>query len=253
MKRYLITILIGFNLFSCLSESKKDETNSNQETTTTSIENTVGERIDGPANVRDTINGKIIFKLYDNVLVESTPEENDWNVIGIMPSNPKSDYNENLLKKGVKILVDDQVIGETLHNVEVIMGLSGYTHKNNIRQNTIIENALKSHLISTNYSRKIEGFKSFIADFNLEKDEQFEGLVVYYKYENWIDDPSPMMRIGLVFENDKLISILHSRSLIIKETTDHKLDYAFDCLTYNDVSNTENIVKRFNHFVNSVD
>ena len=39
----------------------------------------LGERIDGPANVRDSANGKIIFTLNDDVLIETAPQEKNGN------------------------------------------------------------------------------------------------------------------------------------------------------------------------------
>jgi len=43
----------------------------NQAFTQEKISNKVlGERINGPANIRDTINGKILFSLDDNVKIE---------------------------------------------------------------------------------------------------------------------------------------------------------------------------------------
>ncbi len=255
MKKYII-LLVSFCLVSCISEKKKEEENSDSEEEIIiqkETEPTIGERINGPANVRDTIDGEILFTLNDNVWVESTLEENDWNIIGIMPTNPKSDFVNNHLKKGVKILVNGEVIGETKKEVEVSMGLIGYTHKENIKTNTVIENALMNHFEKQKAKRNLEDFKNFITNFKLEQDDQFKGMSVYYNYESWIDDPSPMIRIGLVFKNEKLIAILHSRPLTIEGTKDHKLDYAFDCLTFTDTENSDEIIKTFNQFVNSVD
>ncbi|NHN24693.1 hypothetical protein FIA58_003305 [Flavobacterium jejuense] len=259
MKKYSL-ILMVFCFISCLSEKKQEEeqekenTNLKEEITTPKeTEPIIGERIDGPANVRDTIDGEVLFTLYDNTFVESTPKENDWNKIGILPTNPKSDFENDHLKKGVKIIVDGQIVGETKKDVELSMGLIGYTHKENIKAHSIIENILMDLFKKQKNKRNLEDFKSFITNFKLEKETQFEGMTVYYNYENWIDDPSPMMRIGLVFKNKNLVAILHSRPLTIEGTKDNKLDYAFDCLTFTDVKDADEIVKIFNHFVHSVD
>lgn len=251
MIRYLI-ILLGLLFASCSTETNTTDKKSDPQDNI-SVEPIIQERIDGPANIRDTINGEIVFKLYDNVLIECTQLENGWYIIAIDPTNPAEDYRDNFIKKGTKILVNNQVVGETVQDAEVTLGLNGYTHKDNIKSETIIELVLTEHIKSISPDRTILDFTPIIDKFQLDKDDQFEGYTVYYNYENWIDDPSPMMRIGLVFKDNKLVAILHSRPLDIKNTTDNKLDRGFDCLTYNDIVNTDDIVKMFNNFVNSVD
>lgn len=214
----------------------------------------IGERIDGPANIRDTVNGKIIFKLYDNVLVVCTPPQNNWCRIAIMPSNPPKDYYKNFIVKGTKILVDGKIVGETVENSEVTFGMRGYTYIDNIKPETIIENGLMSYIGNNDTAHSFNYFLDFINNFQLRKWQmQINGYIVYSKDENWIEDASPMDRIGLVFENEKLVAILHSRPISIDGTIDYKLDRGFDCLVFKDVKNPESIVKMFNEFVNSVD
>src|SRR5574344_2167996 len=43
----------------------------------------LGERINGPANIRDTINGRILFSLDDTVKVECTEAKNNWHIVGL--------------------------------------------------------------------------------------------------------------------------------------------------------------------------
>jgi hypothetical protein len=226
-----------------------------------SSEKIVEERINGPANIRDTIGGKILFRLNDNARVSCTPLENNWYVVGVMMDIDTSEFGNNKVLKGRKILVNNKESGEVLRDMEVstAMGgdvawavISGYTHKDNIKQETILENVLKKK-INDNSDRKINSFKDIIDDFQLEKDDQFKGYTVYYNYENWIDDPSPMWRIGLVFQNDTLVAILHSRPIQINATKDYQLDRGFDCILFNDTKDKEKLVQTFNHFVNSVD
>jgi hypothetical protein len=258
MKKIIIFLAV-FSLMSCLSDKKEKEGDSEKEEQLMNEEQAIneepilGERVEGPVSVRDTIDGKVIFTLNDNVLIETVHEENGWNVIGILPTNPESDFEDGVLKKGVKILVDKQVVGKTKKEVELMMGLVGYIQKENIKPNTIIENAIMSHFEENKDSREFVNFKKIISNFKLQKDDQFDGMTIYYNYENWIVDPSPMMRIGLVFKNERLIAVLHSRPLVIEGTKDNKLDHAFDCITFKDVENADGIVKIFNHFVNSGD
>lgn len=228
----------------------------------TATERIVGERIDGPANVRDGINGKLLFSLDDQVLVSSTPLENDWYRIGLLMDIDTSELGINTVKKGRKIIVDGEEVGEIKADMRVWTGtnyqkawveLSGYTHKDNIKPGSIIENVLPDYLQTADGERSLPQLQTFIRQFEMENAEQFEGYTIYYNYENWLEDPSPMWRIGLVFQKDKLVSILHSRPLEIPGTTDHKLERGFDCLVYDDVANGHEIVKLFNDFVTAVD
>lgn len=221
----------------------------------------VGERINGPANIRDTINGKILFTLNDNVFVTCRPLENNWYIVGTMMDIDTSEFGMDILRKGRKILVDNTEFGKIMSDMEVSTSLGkdqawatiiGYTHKDNIKSETIIENMLIKH-IAKHQDRTLASYQSFIDKFTLEKDDQFNGYTLFYNYENWIDDPSPMWRIGLVFQDNLLIAILHSRPLTINQTTNYQLDRGFDCLVFNDTKNKKELLKMFNHFVNSVD
>jgi hypothetical protein len=221
----------------------------------------IGERIDGPANVRDAVNGKLLFSLEDHVLVACTPLEGDWYKVGVQMEIKKEEFGIDRLQKGRKILVDGKEVGEILAETEVVTGMGkhawaeliGYTHKDNIKPSSIIENVLQSYLQTDGNSRMMQDFKPFIQQFELELTDQFEGYQIYYNYENWIEDPSPMWRIGLVFQENKLVAILHSRPLSIPNTENHPLDRGFDCLTYNDFEKAKETVALFDTFVNSVD
>ena len=252
MRVFLILI---FELFLCICAAgiNGNRTNMNADSISQDKEPIIGERIDGPANIRDTINGEIIFKLYDNVLVVCTPPKNGWHIIAIEPTNPPSDYSKNFIKKGTKILVGNLVVGEAIQNAEVTFGLRGYTQEANIKPETIIENALTPLLQKLDTTRSLLNFQKFINNFQLRKDDQFKDYTVYYNGENWIEDASPMHRIGLVFQNNRLVAILHSRPLKIINTIDYRLDRAFNCLVYNDIKKPDKIVQMFNNFVNSVD
>lgn len=222
----------------------------------------LGERIDGPAGIRDTINGKLLFTLNDNTLVQCTPMENGWYVVGIMMDLDTGELRISKVKKGRKIMSGGSLTGEINADMQVSTTtdykhvwteLIGYTHKDNIRPESIIENALLTYMETNSGKRTEKDFEPFIRNFGLEKDEQLEGYIVYNTYENWIADPSPMWRLGLVFRSGQLVALLHSRPLQIAETTDHDLGSGFDCLTYNDDSRATEVVKMFRHFVKQVD
>jgi len=262
MKKYLI-IAFSLLLFSC---SNNDESSIYNNDTLVTKEKEVffGERIDGPANVRDSINGSIKFILTDDLIVENSEQINDWCEVGVFIPLTTKQYEESALIKGTKIYDKaGSLICETVSDVELWMTnenggdkygfIGGYTHKTNIKNETIIENALTKYINSVGINRNLKDFIKAIEQFQLERDEGFKGFEVFFNYESWIVDPSPMMRIGLVFQKERLVAIIHSRPLQINGTSDNKLDYAFDCLTYNDIDNKDEIVSMFNLYVNSVD
>jgi hypothetical protein len=276
--RTIFILLIAFTLFTCSSENSEQDQSSNDpqsaaitEPAQKSREVTpqvkapnpiIGERIDGPANIRDQINGKLLFSLNDHTLVSCTSLKNDWYQIGLLMDVDANQSGMLDISEGRKIRVDGKEVGEIKSDMTVYTGtdgekswaeLIGYTHKDNIKPESIIETALSEYMKTVDNERSVAQFQNFIQEFQMEQNDGFEGYTIYYNYENWIEDPSPMWRIGLVFQNNRLVCILHSRRLEIPGTTDHRFNRGFDCLTYKDVDNSSEIVKMFRQFVNSVD
>lgn len=185
------------------------------------------EIIDGPANVRDKPNGKIKYSLLDSIAVEYIEQVNNWYKIGIFCLVDTCDlfvltnneYPDMILKKGVQIKDSlNKKIGHTLDSIRgwpynrkpntygcLEMILEGYTHEQNIRPNSIVENALDSLLRSG--KNTYEDFSKHIDQFNYYEWSLF--LDSYILYESWFSDPSPGPRIILFFENNKLFAILY--------------------------------------------
>lgn len=223
----------------------------------------ISERIDGPANIRDTINGKVLFTLYDGALVSNcSPLENDWYRVGVFADIDTSEVRMDSITIGRKIIVDGKEIGEVIAAHEIFTsyggdrawaGLIGYTHKNNIDPSTIIEPALEKEMRDLQGKRTLEAWGPFIQRFALERDADFLGYNFYFNYENWLDDPSPGFRIGLVFEQGKLVAVLHSRPLVLPGTSDHKLNGAFDLLTYTDFGKANTFIADVREWMQTVD
>ena len=234
-KFYVIfSILI---LFSCKNEIKKDSVIENETIPKTIKKNQhlIGERIDGPANVRDKPNGKTLFELKDNTLVECTPLNENWHQILVYTDiNPK-EYGIDSLKKSRSIITNNQIIGVIKNTLVVDTGydgknyyaiLWGYTHKNNIKPESVIENAVEKKLLEKNYN--LHNWDKFIRNFDMERDAfNYEGIESFYNYENLIEDPSPGFRIVLLFEKKKLIGLLHSRTIAIPNSETHILDWPY--------------------------
>lgn len=134
--KHLLYILTLIFLSSCSNTADKNESKISNE----QAELVLGERIDGPANIRDTVNGKILFTLNDNVVVETTPTQNKWLVAGVFVMlTPKQIEDFRIMPGTDLISTDKNVIGKTLDTVGIWMaedssGLIGaYTHIDNIK------------------------------------------------------------------------------------------------------------------------
>jgi len=224
----------------------------------------VGEKIDGPANIRDSINGNLLFELFDNVEIQSADFKNDWCEIGLFVKLNEKEYKNGKVEKGKDLInYDGQIIGKTLKEVTTWTDISnkdgyygfiaGFTHKNNIKKESLIENILIDYL-KTN-SRNKNDFVSFIDKYEFEKREDILNYQCFYVYENWITDPSPGFRVCLLFQDNILQGIFHSRNIQIPNTTHYKLNNDFNVLFFDDYPKTKQVefVNYMNEWLNSVD
>lgn len=224
------------------------------------------ERIDGPANIRDTVNGKILFTLNDNVPVTTTDTINGWCQVGLEIDITKKEQDSFKLPKNYKIIVNGKEVGETTDTVvfsgsfvykNQIKGiLTGYTSYSNIKKETIPENALAAIINSLKDSLTRSDFEKYFKNFSFEDfGTMAGGLKGYSIYENWIDDPSPGQRLVLFFEKDKLFAIIHTRKIDSQLLKNRKLDENFYLSVYGN-KNAEKIKAlgiAFNTFLKGVD
>lgn len=195
------------------------------------------ERIDGPANIRDNPQGQTTFSLNDNVEVDTSPLLNDWYEIVITVKLTKEQYDASPagLKKGTRLYNDNgEEIGVVLQDLklsgEMTGGgapgipkwyageLRGYTFKSNIRPESIIEPVISALITANRTKLTRQAFEKHMTDFNYQ-----EGLAIrdmpqydtYMVHESILDDPSPLDRIRLIFQAEKLVAIIHSRDLQI--------------------------------------
>jgi hypothetical protein len=245
----------------CL-DAPRSEATATVESSSSSASPVVGERIDGPANVRDTVNGKHIFTLFDKALVDNLTLENDWYRVGIYADIDTSEFGMDSIHPGRKILVDGEVIGEVVKTMSATTShggkkawvfLYGYTHMENIDPESIIEPELEKYIQHSNGARTLRSWQPFIDRFALQDDSDFLGYRLFSNYENSFDDPSPSFRIGLAFEKDRLVAILHSRPIRVLGTQENLLDGAFDCVTYPDFAQREKFLMDLQAWMNSVD
>lgn len=257
----LIFLLIFF--MSCISNKTKEK-GINKAEPANETELIIGERIDGPANIRNKPNGEVLFELYDNALVEVTTKPiDDWYEVLVYADIKYNEYGMDSITKNRPIIVNNDTVGRVLktHSVSTGQGgnfayamLYGHTYRNNIKTETIIETAFKKELSQS--GRKLNSWDSFIKSFDLDTNAVgYDQFQTFYNYENSIEDPSPGFRVVLLFENDHLIGLVHSRKLKIDKSTTHKLDASYFVTFFEDYPEKAQMefVKYMNEWVKGVD
>ncbi|HVY76867.1 MAG TPA: hypothetical protein VG890_18700 [Puia sp.] len=128
MKSYIISAIAVFIIPGC--QSAKTDTHHGKDTAqhvqlvdSPDSLHVVGELIDGPANGRDTVNGKILFSLFDEAPVESTDAINKWVQVGLFIDVTTSQFKVLRLEKGDTIFLNKKQVGVALDNVQLRAGL----------------------------------------------------------------------------------------------------------------------------------
>ncbi|MFD2033146.1 hypothetical protein ACFSKL_00005 [Belliella marina] len=222
-----------------------------------------GERIDGPANLSDKENGKLILSLEDNVLIETSPSQGDWLKIGFFVQiAPDESSMIKLFPEDQLKAPDGSYIGRVKDTLEVwrihenVGLIEGYTHIGNIKENSIPETALENALKRSDFTKSsldnyMESFE-FI-EYKLNQELNYRQLFIY---ESYVVDPSPRDRITLFFDDfDMLMGIFHSRELQLPEYETFELirGHSFTCIADLDKSETQRIIQERIKFYNSID
>jgi hypothetical protein len=101
--------------------------------------------IDGPANIRDKPNGRIIASLDDGVSVECKHRVGDWYLTAIAVKIPSVSVEQNHVKKNtVLVTASNKPVGKTVSSTPLLYpklywdGFTGkieaYTHAQNLRK-----------------------------------------------------------------------------------------------------------------------
>lgn len=251
---YISLIIIG------CSSTSNDEIESLENNISVPI---IAERIDGPANIRDRPNGEILFSLNDNVLVDVSPSKDDWHELIVyaetneLNKDVDSIYKDSpifLDKKNAGTIIKTQFAYRTNSGKESYIMLHGFTHKDNIKPETILENQLLKGLKESN--RKFDYWKEFIHSFKLRNEAfDYEGFDSYYNYENGVEDPSSGFRIVLLFEKEELKGFIHSRALKLEGMITHKLERGYHISYYHDYpqNRQHNFIDYFEDWIQGVD
>lgn len=190
----------------------------------------VVERINGPANIRDTVNGKILFSLPDGVNIETSPAINKWVKIGVYLKLTPKQIEKFQIEKGENLRNEKgDPIGVTLHQVNISMVedeigyVEAYTHQDNINRAFNPEQELMK--ILTQGSNQKKAFDSYMKKFGFEEYQEDHILKYkqYFIYESTVVDFSPLDRITLLFNQNTLSGIFHTRNIIAKGYKTHSL------------------------------
>lgn len=177
--------------------------------------NVMAANIDGPANLRDKPNGRLICSINDNQYVYAYDPKNNWFKITVNVKIKKSDMpDKNEIPSGVMFYGNDlkAIIGSTKAIItdEFIIGpskddffdiaITCYTYKNNLKPGSLLERELE-RIISTDSYHELKGFYEKF-DF---RENEVDEYTVWYTY----DTPSPWhyndFRIIIYFDSDKNI------------------------------------------------
>jgi hypothetical protein len=228
-------------------------------------EKVIAERLSGTATLLDTINGRRIATMYDNVLLNAGTPKGNWVMVGIETEiNPVQDKSL-MLKKGQKLLIKGKPVGEALEDIQLELtgqnkegartGLFyGYMPAGKIKAGSVIETAL-SEYVQQHPGRTLPDMQAFIKQFQLQTTGFNEPFQEYANYESTVDDPSPAYRTVLVFYKNILIGVVDSRHTKLQGTTEHKLDRGFHGYFFADTDSKlqQEYIRMFNNFINSVD
>ena len=182
--------------------------------------------IDGPANIREKPNGKLLFELYDNSAVTSTVLKNNWYNIGLFVkvNNIKS---KSYLNEGDLIFnINNEKIGIVINKTPIHLKRSesdigfifGYTFKNNIKKIKSPEYVLEK-LVEENAARTKEEFNYLLSQYHFElygrNKYLIPGIEMYTISESILYDITPTFRISLLFKDNRIVAVVHTRKLNI--------------------------------------
>ena len=192
-------------------------------------ENLISEHIDGPANIRDKANGKVLFSLEDQTVVYTLDSENGWQQLAVMVDQVPEENSWDI-KKGTVLTKDGKTIGKVLEDMkaETIYTvnnaektkygiLAGYSAVSNIRKETTAEYVFAKLAADTTQPLTLERLKPFLKTFEFD---EFEPLIpectsAYVIYDGEFLMPTAAPRFWPVFKGNELVAVFYSRKMDI--------------------------------------
>ena len=179
-------------------------------------------RIDGPANIRENPKGKAILLLNDGVYVDCDCEElnTDWFLIGIT-IKLEPDRDSFYIKKNQLLYdLDGQEIGKALTPLRIeqhyekkdgkhIGDIVAYTHKDNIRKNSFLLNALTDILAHKNTGLTFLNLTDHLKEFRYQPWIDTNKFKTFTYSDPWMVTETPSLRVSLIFHREKLVAVIH--------------------------------------------
>jgi hypothetical protein len=222
----------------------------------------VGEKINGPANIRDTVNGKILFSLNDGVIIETSPAINKWVKIGVFVKLTGKQIEDFKLEKNISLINEDgKTIGKTISQVEISMieeemgYIEAYTHQDNINLAFNPEVQLMKILALGNYQKKaLEPFMKKFGFTEYQEDSKLK-FTQYFIYESTVVDFSPLDRITLLFDKQNVVGYFHTRNMVVKGFKTYELVRGHKLSVLETMPNQDikSLIQKRNTYYNSVD
>jgi hypothetical protein len=109
-------------------------------------------------------------------------------------------------------------------------------------------------MINEDTNLNIDRFITFFKRAGFEAADS-ERNVGYQLEENWIDDPSPLLRLWVLFEGNHLFAVVHSRKLNIAHAAPVHLKRGFflSVVGHQNKEAVNQFVKEFNDYIVQVD
>jgi hypothetical protein len=222
----------------------------------------VGEKINGPANIRDTVNGKILFSLNDGVIIETSPAINKWVKIGVYVKLTGKQIEAFKLEKKISLISEDgKTIGKTISQVEISMieeemgYIEAYTHQDNINMGFNPEVQLMKILALGNYQKKaLEPFMKKFGFTEYQEDNKLK-FTQYFIYESTVVDFSPLDRITLLFDKQNVVGYFHTRNMVVKGFKTYELvrGHKLSIIETLPIKDIKSLIQKRNAYYNSVD
>jgi hypothetical protein len=222
----------------------------------------VGEKINGPANIRDTVNGKILFSLNDGVIIETSPAINKWVKIGVYVKLTGKQIEAFKLEKNIPLINEDgKTIGKTISPVEISMieeeigYIEAYTHQDNINMAFNPEVQLMKILALGNYQKKaLEPFMKKFGFTEYQEDNKLK-FTQYFIYESTVVDFSPLDRITLMFDKQNVVGYFHTRNMVVKGFKTYELvrGHKLSIIETLPIKDIKSLIQKRNAYYNSVD
>ncbi|HVU53399.1 MAG TPA: hypothetical protein VHD83_00015, partial [Puia sp.] len=228
------------------------------------------ERVDGPANIRQTAHGRVLYTLYDDTPIYTSDSSGKWCAVAVLVGITKKEDDSFELREGTRLFWKGREIGKTLTRVPIdpidIAGegsntyaiLRGYTSLQNIKPQTMPEYVL--HRLVQPGIPTTAYLHDFLQGFQFIQTTTFTtttsgGYKTYQLDEACEPNHKGALRLLLAFDHDKLFAIVHHRALGPMPNKPSVLNRGYQLTIIGDQPATQvsDFTDKINHFINMAD